>query len=191
MGAYFDQLLKLLNPVVVPAVIAAFVALLVSRRTNYVNTVTAQRSIWIENLRKNIAQYSSLVFAMNEIFRTGNMVEIQQSTRYQDLLKQMRELRPLLRLQLNPFGKIDNNIIAIIERIPTLTESDLTVTLMRADNLLIAHAQWLLKAEWEKVKLEASGVLYRPWAWVKAWRHACGYRRFCKGDGSLVGILSS
>ena len=31
----------------------------------------------------------------------------------------------------------------------------------KADKLLISHSQWLLKAEWEKVKFEARGPLYR------------------------------
>jgi hypothetical protein len=51
---------------------------------------------------------------------------------------------------------------------------------------LIKHFQWLLKAEWEKVKSETKGTILRVWAVINAHRHLCRYRAFCEGEGSLA-----
>jgi len=46
--------------------------------------------------------------------------------------------------------------LSLLDRLPYLSESAQRHPLLRrGDDLLIAHSQWLLKDEWEKVKREA------------------------------------
>lgn len=79
-------------------------------------------------------------------------------------IQQMNDLNSLIKLQLNPGGDVDKNIIRLIDHIPHLAEDIKTGDALRhADDLLIAHAQWLLKDEWEKVMREA-----RMFGWVWA-----------------------
>ncbi len=78
----------------------------------------------------------------------------------------MDELSPLIKLQLNPFGEIDRNIVNLLDRLasraaPLLTDNSDPETLFTADKLLIEHSRWLLKAEREKVKSEARWTM--PW----------------------------
>jgi hypothetical protein len=85
-----------------------------------------------------------------------------------------------------PFGPIDKNIIALVELISAFAESNLSIQLIEADNLLIAHSQWLLKAEWEKAKVEAGGLLARMYAPANARLHLRRYRLFCENEGAFA-----
>ncbi len=51
-----------------------------------------------------------------------------------------------------------------------------------ANDLLIRHAQWLLKEEWEKVKSESGGVLRRLFAYGASQRRLREYAAFCQSD---------
>jgi hypothetical protein len=54
-----------------------------------------------------------------------------------------------------------------------------------ADEIMIRHAQWVLKAEWERVKQEASGIFQAPVFWWRNWRRRRAYAEFLKKDGAL------
>jgi hypothetical protein len=90
----------------------------------------------------------------------------------------------LIYLQLNPFGLIETNVAKILKKMPSLAEKKDGKELREADDLLIAHSRWLLKAEWEKVKYEASGLL-RPFLWVKGKWYLHRYKNFSAGEGCL------
>lgn len=181
------------NPALVAAIIAGFVSLSVSRRSLYVNAVTVQRSLWIEKLRANLANYSGLVHTLNfkSSFAATDFLSLMRSEEYQSLVREMRDLVPLLMLQLNPAGEIDKNIIFLIDRIRTLTESPLGYELRRADDLLILHGQWLLKAEWEKVKSEARSLPLRLWGAMRSYFYIRRYRKFCARAGDLSWLTPS
>jgi hypothetical protein len=177
---------------VVVAIIAAAVSLIgalinvyVSRRSTYLNAVTAERSKWIDKLRTNISTFSGLVRTL--YFRLLADKAFFRTPEYYDLVKQVNGLIPLIKLQLNPAGEIDRHLVSLLDRIPYLAENPQNDMLIRADTLLIEHSQWLLKAEWEKVKSEARWVLgFGPW--VKQFRHLSAYRRFCQAhDIASVG----
>lgn len=166
--------------------IAALVSLWVSARTRYINAVTAQRSEWIEKLRINIAKYSGTARSLHYKISKGEKAAASQE--YDALILAANDLIPLIRLQLNPFGKADQNFLRIINQVALFAEKEDSSGLDKADDLLIRHAQWLLKAEWEKVKSESRGVLSRPGAWVKTFLYNCRYRKFCEGEGSLSAV---
>jgi hypothetical protein len=149
-----------------------------SRRTIYVNAVTAERSKWIEKLRQNIAEFAGLTHYWVASKVEDRSLE-RQSDESESILRQLDKLRMLIRLQLNPQGEIDQRILRLITDIPNLTHHPETELLVMAEEQLIAHAQWLLKAEWEKVKVESGGMiaqLLRPWRDARYLRR---YRRFC------------
>jgi len=50
---------------------------------------------------------------------------------------------------------------------------------------MMRHGQWVLKAEWERVKQEASGFLRVPVYWWRNWRRRKAYNDFLLKDGSL------
>ena len=73
-------------------------------------------------------------------------------------IEQMNGPIVLITLQLNPKARIDKNIIRLLSMIPATAQSTSNSRLVGGlDYLLITHCQWLLKAEWEKVKFEAAG----------------------------------
>ena len=168
---------------VVVAIIAAAISLIgalinvyVSRRSTYLNAVTAERSKWIDKLRSNISTFSGLVRTL--YFRLVADKAFFRTPEYYDLVKQVNGLIPMIKLQLNPAGEIDRRLVSLLDRIPHLAENPESDALIRADTLLIEHSQWLLKAEWEKVKSEARWVVGFG-QWAKQTRHLSAYRRFC------------
>ena len=60
----------------------------------------------------------------------------------------------------------------------------------RADKLIIAHAQFLLKIEWEKVKYEARGWCYRIWHRNYEKELIDEYVRFVSSEGEIETIRS-
>ena len=163
--------------VIVSAVLSTWVSKLVARRTNYLNVVTAERSKWIENLRSNIAKYSALAHTISYRSTTGSILDL-TSPEMQTLLREMRDIRSYLKLQLNPHGEIDKNIIRLVDAIYDASrQTAVGLLLDTAEQLLIVHAQWLLKAEWEKVKAEASWSL-NCWRKAREARRLSEYKEF-------------
>jgi hypothetical protein len=168
-------------------ILSALVSALISRRTNYLNVVTAERSKWIEKLRGNLAKYPAVARAVfykakKEDWEKGEGLSIE----YYILLRELQEMRSLLKLQLNPKGKIDQNIIKLVDRIYTLAQSwTLGPQLAEAELLLVLHAQYLLKAEWEKVKSEARGPIRQAVSKYFECKSTRDYKEFALKDGAI------
>lgn len=160
--------------------ISVWVSSVISRRSVFVNSVTLERSKWIEKLRSNLADFysatSNLHFLALKADPNERVFDVEP-----DLVREVEKLAALIRLQLNPKGEIDTNIILLLGHIPHIAceKSDLFGT---AQDLLILHSQWLLKEEWEKVKVEASGFLKRAWFCKKANTRKLDYFEFCKTE---------
>jgi hypothetical protein len=120
-----------------------------TRRTSFINTVTAERVKWIEKLRDNLSTYCGLLFTWQASNLAGGKPESL------DFEKGVDRLRYLIRLQLNPAGAHDKAIEDLIARIPYLTDKTKINELHAALNELVVVSQQLLKEEWDKVKEEA------------------------------------
>jgi hypothetical protein len=153
-----------LSGVLISAIIGGVIAFATSRKSLYVNAVTVERSKWIEKLRNNLAEYPAIA---HSVFYEANKATKQDgpinlSPEYFVALKQLQTMKSLLKLQLNPRGRIDQNIILLVDRIYELAR---TLTrgpeLEGAEILLVLHSQFLLKEEWEKVKSEARSTWFR------------------------------
>ena len=101
-----------------------------------------------------------------------------------ELRQKVETLVATIRLQLNPEGNIDKNIIGILQHIVFLADRG-KPAVFSAQGLLTRHSQWLLKEEWETVKSEAAGWWRRGGIAVKRRQRERAYRVFCEGEGSL------
>ena len=119
-----------------------------SRRTAFINTVTAERVKWIETLRKNISEFCGLSY-------TWHVSRLEDKPEELGVLKQIDMLRHLIRLQVNPEGTHDKEIERLIAQIPELTHESKTDEFKNEVNNLVEVSQKLLKEEWETVKKES------------------------------------
>ncbi|MBD8469580.1 hypothetical protein [Sphingomonas sp. CFBP 8765] len=185
------------------AVIVALIALvgalagvltsyLVAGRTVYINSITAERSKWIEKLRTNIAAHSGLLAELSFTLHGQKVVKNEGSgmaSLVVNVLTKINNSAAIIQLQLNPWNEIDKNILSLIESIVIRDGTDHNLV-DEADKLLIAHSQWLLKAEWEKVKYEAHGGFYRWWYNNDDEKRLKEYRAWVGKEGSLTDVLA-
>lgn len=156
-------------------IVAALIAFVVSRRTLYVTAVTTERSKWINALRTNLSTLTGRVLAMQDRSR-GDANYVRGADYWSDL-DQIARIISKVTLQLNPRGAIDANLLKLLDALPGLIDGKHASRIRDANSLLVRHAQWLLKEEWEVVKAEArifSLLSHR----ARRTREKC-YRTFC------------
>ena len=124
-----------------------------NKKTSFINTVTSERVKWLDKLRHNISSFCGLT-------HTWTRSEHDNPSEEAMLLKEIDKLRYLIRLQLNPKDingqpNTDKKIEALIAKIPQLTDVSFREELDAAMEELIIESQFLLKEEWDKVKLES------------------------------------
>ena len=165
---------------VIGVLLSALVSALVSRRATYISSVTAERSKWIDKLRANISELvGELGYLHYQVYQDENYVNSEQ---YDEIIRRVEALVTVVRLQLNPMGNIDSNIIKLLA---VMTEMFGNQEYRNLENLFVRHVQWLLKVEWEKVKFEARGLSRYFWGWPKQIYYQYLYRRFSEGEGSI------
>lgn len=181
------------------AVGGAIASLLIAGRKLYVTSITIERSKWIEKLRTNLAAYSAelLTYGIKHSLTTQAEKSRRRlfgrapdtSNDLTERFQRIEELSSVIQLQLNPGNQTDRTLIFLLKHCGLFFAGELK-ELNRFNGLLMQHSQWLLKAEWEKVKWEAGGLLYRAWHWSDAGKRARSYRRFLAGEGSVVEIVT-
>jgi hypothetical protein len=119
-----------------------------ARRASFINTVTSQRVKWIEQLRQDVATYVGLTYTWSASRMEGKPQEF-------EMVKEIDRLRRVIRLRLNPLGRYDKQITALLEDIPKYTDPLSFAKLSPALDELTMTTQLLLKKEWEKVKDES------------------------------------
>ena len=119
-----------------------------TRKASYINTVTSQRVLWIEQMRQDVSKFVGLT-------HTWAMSELEGSESGADLLKEIDRLRYVIRLRLNPDDTPDLAIAALIEQIPKLTHESKRDELLTVLEKLTTETQNMLKKEREKVKEES------------------------------------
>lgn len=118
-----------------------------TRHTNYINTVTAQRVKWLEQIRQDISSFCGLAYT----WHYSNLAGTDQE---HDILKEIDRLRHVIRLRLNPSGTHDKTIEQLIAEIPKYTDCSQRDKFQKTIEELTTTSQLLLKEEWEKVKRE-------------------------------------
>jgi hypothetical protein len=94
-------------PVIIASVIAfvgvicsAIISFAVARRANYLTSVTAERSKWLDKLRTNIAELAALCVFEHYKRRTGDRMAYVHSSEYDEILQRIETLEATIRLQL-------------------------------------------------------------------------------------------
>ncbi len=116
------------------------------RKTAFINSVTAARIKYIQELRESISEFCGLAHSYaNRIYKL-------EYKEVWELHKKADNLRYLIRLYLNPEDEYwDTKIIALIDQILLKSDKDPTEPI----NELITITQYLLKLEWEGAKRES------------------------------------
>jgi hypothetical protein len=164
------------------AVVSALVSYLVSRRSVYINAVTVERSKWIEALRGTISKLSGAADRVNTLQKKSDYAD---SRDWATDTQMLHTLLSDLTLRLNPTEMEARNLLRAAKKLNAAARLHSPAAVILADEIMTRHAQWVLKAEWERVKQEAAGPLGAPKIWWRNWRRREAYARFLKNDGSL------
>ena len=169
---------------VIGVLLSAIISALVSRRSSYISSVTTERSKWINSIRENI---SNLLGVLSNIrIRCISDESFRTTQDYFSYIKKADMLISTIKLQLNPRGKIDRNIIYILDQLPSQADTIRDSEYRKFENALILHSQFMLKEEWEKVKYEARLYITRPFLWFGKLHRSCEYKKFCKTDDACL-----
>ncbi|UYG05741.1 hypothetical protein OCT51_10400 [Halomonas sp. LR3S48] len=124
-----------------------------TRQTRFINTVTSQRIQWLEQLRQDISSFAGLTYTWSASAMEGKPQEY-------EIVRDIDKLRYLIRLRLNPNGEHDQKIEELMDEVIRTTDPSQSSHLRELLSELTRETQLMLKAEWEKVKLESvSGKL--------------------------------
>jgi hypothetical protein len=122
----------------------------ISRRTAFINIVTAERVKWIGKIREDLATFMGLIqyFAYSIV-----PIKAEKTDKAQEIISKLDNLRYLIKLQLNP--EDDEKLIKSIDHIVDLTHHPNIDAFDVAISRLVTNSHLLLKSEWDKVKDEA------------------------------------
>lgn len=117
-----------------------------SKKTIFINSVTASRTKWIDTIRNTIAEYCSIAL----------LVSILKVDEQSEKLYKLQQLKFLIKLQLNRNDKFDILILSSVDLIydVLIKKNDKFPELNFEIDKLINLTQDLLKLEWEGVKEE-------------------------------------
>jgi hypothetical protein len=119
-----------------------------SRKTIFINSVTASRIKYLQDLRNSIAEFCGLFHRYHLLIKNDPNL----STEKLKVLESADKLKYLIKLYLNPQdSKWDNKIVNLIEEI---RKSLADYPKDKIDDLILI-SQYLLKLEWEGAKLES------------------------------------
>jgi hypothetical protein len=166
----------------IAALVAAIVSHMVSRRSVYINAVTAERSKWIEALRKNISAFSGAADRLSAGVAAGLNSNGQG---WPERVGELPALLSELTLRLNPGEPEARNLLAAARKVEAAARLHTPASFRLADEIMIRHAQWVLKPEWERVKEEASGMFVAQYIWMRRRRRKAAHGEFLKADGAL------
>jgi len=116
------------------------------RKTAFINSVTASRIKYIQELRESISKFCGLIYS----YHSRNL-ELTDEEEWK-LDKEADSLKFLIRLYLNPEDEYwDDKIMGLIDQIILNTDKGPTEDIKS----LITLTQYLLKLEWEGAKRES------------------------------------
>jgi len=175
---------------IIGVVISAVVSTIVSRRSVYINAVTAERSKWIEALRGTISKLSAAADRVVTLRQAQHAQQAQaadyaESVEWATDTQELHRLMSDLMLRLNPTEHEALNLMKAARKLNAAARLHSSAAVILADEIMVRHAQWVLKAEWERVKEEAAGSLQAPKFCIRRWRRRRAYKQFLLGAGSL------
>ena len=167
---------------IVTVTITAWTTARVASRSVYINSVTAERSKWIDALRKSLADYSA---AAERVISRRNDNKYEHSAEWATDIQSMRTHLSSLKMRLNPREAMAQNLIDAARKVDQAARLHRWTDVDLASEIMVRHGQWVLKFEWNRVKLEAaSGAEKRRLKKAEAELEK-DYGEFLKNDGSL------
>lgn len=123
-------------------------------RTSRATVVSANRQRWIDAVREDVAEFIAVRAQLRVLEKAGSMEQSGQDA----LLKEERELRTKLvmlrarvEMRLNPDEDEHEKLLELMDRY----DQDVTTV---ADLALRTKGRSIFKAEWTRLKKEASGI---------------------------------
>ena len=167
---------------IVTAKIAANAATSVASRSAYINSVTAERSKWIDAFRRAMAEYMGMA---ERIISRRKDAKYENSSDWATDVQSLRTNLSSLRLRLNPRETKHKNLLVAARKVDQAARIHRWADVDLASEILARHGQWVLKFEWHRVKMEAaSGAELKKLKVAKAELEA-DYLAFLAADGSL------
>lgn len=124
-----------------------------TKRTSFINTVTAERVKWIAKVRENVSHLCAMCDQW-----VSHPDHVATPQRQRDIESKKTEIR----LQLNPGDPEDQEIARLLERLPSWSLSLSPEQYREVKELLVEATQRMLKREWDKVKHEAAHGDLKP-----------------------------
>jgi hypothetical protein len=132
-----------------------------------VDNISSKRQVWIDELRKDAAEYLTLMARLEELRRPPPDLSIEdQKLNFEEFAaanKRAFELGIRIKLRLNPTEKFHNEFVRLLGVLsdacadPPQNETHEQIALAKknfavARDNVVAHLQRILKEEWERVK---------------------------------------
>ena len=132
---------------------ALFIGIRNSKKTIYINSVTASRIRYMQDIRNSIAEFCGLFYRYNLLTKDSKGL----SSEKLKILESADKLKYLIQLYLNPEDNVwDTKIVTLIDSIRNELDNNPEEKIEE----LILISQYLLKLEWEGAKLESQkGIL--------------------------------
>lgn len=167
---------------IVTATITARTTAGVASRSVYINSVTAERSKWIDALRRLIADYTG---AAERVISRRKDPKYEQSAEWATDVQSLRTNLSNLKMRLNPREAIAKNLIVAARKVDQAARIHRWADVDLASEIMVRHSQWVLKFEWNRVKMEAaSGAELKKLRMVEVELEK-DYVAFLAADGSL------
>ncbi|MGI4948746.1 MAG: hypothetical protein ACRYHC_08645 [Janthinobacterium lividum] len=176
---------------------AAFTSLWSAGRTTYVNTITAERTKALSELRRDLAEFSTALstLALDRRLRSdaakkaGGAEAVLTFDQITGSFEKFERMENTIRLRLTPGRQVDRIITLIMAECGISIVDDLTLT-SKMNRLFCLHSQWLIREEWESIKWEAGGIVYKLLHCLQANARSRAYQKFLKGEGEFVISMS-
>jgi hypothetical protein len=167
---------------VVTATISARTTSKVANRSVYINSVTAERSKWIDALRRSIADYSG---AAERVISRRSDPKYEKSPEWAADVQSLRTHFSSLKMRLNPREAAAQNLITAARKLDQAARIHRWEDVELASEIMVRHGQWILKFEWNRVKMEAASGSERRKLKQAETELNRDYAAFLKNDGSL------
>ena len=119
-------------------VVSALVSYLVSRRSVYINSVTAERSKWIEALRGTISKFSG---AAGRVSARRRESKYDESRDWADDTENLQILLSDLTLRLNPTEPEARNLLRAVKKLNAAARIHTSASVILANEIMTRHAQ--------------------------------------------------
>ena len=131
-------------------IISAFISFSITKKTNYLNVITSERSKWLNAVREDISSFISIIGEMHYIVRGYSNEKLSGK-----MLSEADKYIVLIKLKLNPDGQEEKKILENLHEFLMAGQKNDSAGFGAARAELIINCQHLFKKEWEKIKSEA------------------------------------